>query len=68
MVVFPSDNGVGDVNACCDALVNHFKRGTLINTAEGVLTVTRSWSGNEMPTTDWISIPVSVTYSLFAAN
>lgn len=68
MLTYPGNSGLDAVNSACDALVDWFKRGTELDAGIGVLTIQKAWCGPESSSADWIAVPISIRYSLFAAN
>lgn len=64
----PAGQGVSAAEAVRDALVDWFKRGTLLTYSDATVQVVKSWPGPMLQETDRIHIPVTVRYRLLAAN
>ena len=64
----PAGNGPLESNTLRDALINHFKRGTVL-TYNGVsTTVIKAFSGAKMEETDFLHTPIKIIYRTFATN
>lgn len=64
----PAGCGTATVNTLRDALINHFKRGTVLTYSGISVTCEKAFAG-PMPTeTDWVRIPITVRYRAYASN
>jgi len=67
-VVYPAGVGTASPGALRDAVINAFKRGTVLSYSGVYVTVTRAYASPMMIDADWVRIPVNIEYRVFASN
>lgn len=82
-IFVPAGQGTAAIDLLRDTLIDHFCRGTIItcddvpewdtdifwsNNRDARVTILKSWTGPTMFETDWVHVPVSVSYRLDATN
>lgn len=67
-LVYPAGTGTLGAGTIRDEIVDHFKRGTVLSSDGVSLTITRAFPGSMMTDPDWVRIPITLRYRVFAAN
>jgi hypothetical protein len=64
----PAGSGTSAINTLRDNLVDFFKRGTTMVYSDISVQVVKAWPGPMLQETDWVHIPITIRYRVFAAN
>lgn len=64
----PAGGGSGEIGTLRDSLLDHFKRGTVLNYMGVSVTITRAFPGPVIQETDWQHVPLSIYFRVYAPN
>lgn len=64
----PAGQGTATISALRDAIIDHFKRGTLLTYSDITVQVVKAFSGPMLQETDWIHLPLTIRYRVLATN
>lgn len=61
-VFWPIGKGSGEPRRLADAIIKHFKSGTVLSEGEARITVVASWRGPALKEDEWYHIPLTVEW------
>jgi hypothetical protein len=65
---YPALLGVLTLNTMRDSILNHFKRGTVLEYNAFSITIQKAYGGPMMQEQDWVHVPITIQYYLLASN
>lgn len=65
---YPAGTGTLGAGTARDDIIDHFKRGTVLEYGGLPVTVTKAHAGPMLQETDWVNIPITIQYRVFADN